>query len=142
MLVTLDVDLNLDMRFEKPLLFLHQMLNIQTIRDYFLSKKGAAEDTPFGENTLVFKVGGKMFGLTNLEGDLRLNLKCQPEKALELREQYAAVKPGYHMNKVHWNTVAIDGTIPENLIYKWIDDSYNLVFNKLPKAQRSKISGE
>ncbi len=115
------------------------MLNIQTIRDYFLSKKGATEDTPFGEDTLVFKVGGKMFGLTNLEGALRLNLKCQPEKALELREQYTSVKPGYHMNKKHWNTVAIDGSIPENLIHEWIDDSYNLVFRKLPKNVKKEI---
>lgn len=118
------------------------MLNIQTIREYFLSKPGATEDTPFGEDTLVFKVGGKMFGLANLEGDLRVNLKCDPEKALELREQYGAVKPGYHMNKSHWNTVAIDGTIPEKTILQWIDDSYNLVFQKLPQARRKEIAGE
>lgn len=118
------------------------MLNIQTLREYFLSKKGATEDTPFGEDTLVFKVGGKMFGLANLEGDLRVNLKCRPEKAIELREQYAAVKPGYHMNKIHWNTVAVDGTIPERIIQQWIDDSYNLVFQKLPQAQKNEIIGE
>ena len=80
-----------------------------------------------------------MFGLANLEGDLRINLKCNPEKAIELRENYTAVIPGYHMNKKHWNTIKIDGSIHENIIRQWIDDSYNLVLYKLPANVRKEL---
>ena len=80
-----------------------------------------------------------MFALTNLDGDLSINLKCDPEKAIELREQYPSVKPGYHMNKKLWNTVEIDGSIGDNLIKSWIDDSYNLVILSLTKKQREGI---
>ncbi|NJK97634.1 MAG: MmcQ/YjbR family DNA-binding protein [Bacteroidales bacterium] len=103
-------------------------MNFETIRSYCLSKKGAVEDLPFDEFTLVYKVGNKMFALSSLTGELSINLKCDPEKALELREQYPAVQPGYHMNKDHWNTVYIDGSIASNLIFQWIDHSYDLVF--------------
>lgn len=114
-------------------------MNIETLRNYCLSKKGATEEFPFGENTLVFKVSNKMFALTGLDAELSINLKCDPEKAIELREQYPAVQPGYHMNKQHWNTVFIDGTVSQTLIFQWIDHSYDLVFNKLPAKEKDKI---
>lgn len=115
-------------------------MNIEILRNYCLSKKGATEEFPFGELTLVFKVGNRMFALTSLDGELSINLKCDPEKAIEIREQYPAVQPGYHMNKLHWNTVYIDGTIPAALVFEWIDHSHDLVFNKLPAAIRKSIS--
>jgi len=102
-------------------------MNIEEIREYCLSKPDVTEGFPFGEETLVFKVNGKIFVLANLDGDLSLNLKCDPSFALELRERYASVIPGYHMNKKHWNTVQIDGTIPDREILSWIDHSYKLV---------------
>lgn len=111
-------------------------MNVEILREYFLSKDKATESLPFDDETLVFKVMDKMFGLMSLEGDLSINLKCDPEEALTLREQYPAVIPGYHMNKKHWNTVMIDGTIEEDLIRKWIDDSYELVVAKLNRFQR------
>lgn len=114
-------------------------MNIETLRNYCLSKKGATEEFPFDEFTLVFKVGGRMFALTSLNSELSINLKCDPEKAAELREQHEAVQPGYHMNKLHWNTVFIDGTVPLSLIYEWIDHSYELVLKKLPAKEREKI---
>jgi predicted DNA-binding protein (MmcQ/YjbR family) len=114
-------------------------MNIEELREYCLSKKAATECFPFDEVTLVFKVGGKMFALTDLESDLSINLKCEPEKAAELREQYPAVKPGYHMNKKLWNTVEIDGSIGDKLIKEWIDDSYDLVVLSLTKKQREEI---
>jgi len=102
-------------------------MNIEQLREYCLSLPDVSEHFPFDETTLVFKVNGKMFALTDLEGPLSVNLKCNPEKALELREQYPSVKPGYHMNKVHWNTVEIDGSISDKLIIEWIDHSYKLI---------------
>jgi predicted DNA-binding protein (MmcQ/YjbR family) len=102
-------------------------MNIETIREYCISKDDVTEGFPFGEDTLVFKRSGKIFALTNLDGDLSINLKCDPALAIELRERYRAVTPGYHMNKKHWNTVMIDGSVPDAEILKWIDHSYNLV---------------
>ena len=102
-------------------------MNIEDIREYCMAKPGVSEGFPFGEDTLVFKVKGKIFVLANLDGDLSLNLKCDPSFALELRERYGSVIPGYHMNKKHWNTVYIDGTIPDREVLSWIDHSYNLV---------------
>ncbi|MGD0583207.1 MAG: MmcQ/YjbR family DNA-binding protein [Bacteroidales bacterium] len=102
-------------------------MNIEDIRAFCLSRPGVTEGFPFGEDTLVFKVKGKIFVLANLDGDLSLNLKCDPEFALELRERYSSVIPGYHMNKKHWNTVYIDGTIPDKEILSWIDHSYQLI---------------
>jgi predicted DNA-binding protein (MmcQ/YjbR family) len=115
-------------------------MNIEDIRNYCISKKGVTEGFPFDNDTLVFKVAGKMFALVNLEGDLRINLKCEPSKALELREQFTAVIPGYHMNKKHWNTVKIDGLIKDNLVMEWIDNSYNLVIEKLTLAERKSLN--
>jgi predicted DNA-binding protein (MmcQ/YjbR family) len=102
-------------------------MNIETIREHCISKPDVTEGFPFGEDTLVFKVKGKIFALANLSGDLSLNLKCDPSFALELRERYSSVKPGYHMNKKHWNTIELDGTIPDKDIFSWIDHSYSLV---------------
>jgi predicted DNA-binding protein (MmcQ/YjbR family) len=105
-------------------------MDIVTLRDYCISKKGASESFPFGEDTPVFKTKGKIFALVNLDGDLSINLKCDPALALELRERHAAVIPGYHMNKKHWNTINLDGSIPDNEVFKWIDHSYDLITGK------------
>jgi predicted DNA-binding protein (MmcQ/YjbR family) len=102
-------------------------MNIELLRDYCINKSQATEGFPFGENTLVFKVKGRIFALANLDGDLSVNLKCDPGLALELREKYSAVTPGYHMNKKHWNTVILDGSVPDKEVFKWIDHSYDLV---------------
>jgi predicted DNA-binding protein (MmcQ/YjbR family) len=115
-------------------------LNIEEIREYCLSKKGSSECFPFDEVTLVFKVSGKMFALTNLDGDLSINLKCDSEKAVELREHYPAVIPGYHMNKKLWNTIYIDGSISDKLIKEWIDDSYQLILQSLTKKQKEELN--
>lgn len=115
-------------------------MNVETIRDYCLSKDFVTESTPFDDVTLVFKVAGKMFALLPLdEVNLSINLKCDPEKAVSLREMYPSVKPGYHMNKNHWNTVYIDGTIEKKLVLGWINDSYQLVFDSLPKKTRQSL---
>ena len=114
-------------------------MTVDTLREYFLQKPGTEECLPFDETTLVFKVGGKMFGLLSLDRDLSINLKCDPEIAIGLREDYPAVTPGYHMNKVHWNSVQVDGTIPDKIIREWIDHSYQLVFDKLPRATKERI---
>lgn len=105
-------------------------MNIETIREYCIAKKGASESFPFGEDTLVFKTGEKIFALVNLDGDLSINLKCDPAFALELRERHPAVTPGYHMNKKHWNTIYLDGTIPDKEVFAWIDHSYELITGK------------
>lgn len=114
-------------------------MNIEQLRDYCLSKNGASESFPFDENTLVFKVGGKMFLLTDLVDELSMNVKCDPEKAIELRAQYNEVLPGYHMNKKYWNTVLIHGSIPDQLLIEWIDHSYQLVLDSLPLKIRKEI---
>jgi len=111
-------------------------MNVETFREYCLAKKGVTEEFPFDENTLVFKVMGKIFALTNLEkSNFTINLKCEPEKAILLREQYKAVQPGYHMNKKHWNTIYAEN-ISDNLLKQWIDDSYRLVVAGLPKKYK------
>ncbi len=102
-------------------------MDIELLRGHCLSKPGVTESFPFGEDTLVFKVKEKIFALANLDGDPTVNLKCDPSLALELRERYASVIPGYHMNKKHWNTVLLDGTVPDKEVFSWIDHSYNLV---------------
>jgi predicted DNA-binding protein (MmcQ/YjbR family) len=103
-------------------------MNFDVLRNYLLGKPGAVEDFPFDSVTLVIKVGGKMFALTNItEVPLRINLKCDPIKAEFLRAYYSSVIPGYHMNKKHWNTVILDGSIPESEVCSMIDDSYALV---------------
>jgi predicted DNA-binding protein (MmcQ/YjbR family) len=102
-------------------------MDIVTLREYCISKKGATESFPFGEDTLVFKVNGKIFALVNLDGDLSINLKCDPAFALELRERYPDVTAGYHMNKKHWNTVMLNGSVPDKEVFSWIDHSYDLI---------------
>jgi len=105
-------------------------MNVETLREYCISKKNVTESFPFGDDTLVFKTGGRIFALVNLEGDLSINLKCNPALAIELRERYSSVIPGYHMNKKHWNTVYIDGSVPDKEVFSWVDHSYDLVLNK------------
>lgn len=102
-------------------------MNIEDLREYCISKPDVTESFPFGEDTIVFKRKGKIFLLANLDGDLSINIKCDPALALDVRERYSSVVPGYHMNKKHWNTVFIDGTIPDRIIISWIDNSYDLV---------------
>ncbi len=112
-------------------------MDFTTLRAYLAAKPGAVEEFPFDLVTLVFKVGGKMFALVGTDEDpLRLNLKCDPLKAEILRECYPAVLPGYHMNKRHWNTVVLDGSIPDEDLLAMIDESYALVVVGLPKAKR------
>ncbi len=115
-------------------------MDIETLREYCLSKKAVTEDFPFGETTLVFSVKEKIFLLVALDADpLQFNAKCDPDKAAELREMYDAVKPGYHMNKKHWNTIIIDGSISSKLIKEMIDDSYNLIVQSLPKKIKDSL---
>lgn len=112
-------------------------MDFETLRDYLLSKPAAKEDFPFDSTTLVLKVGGKMFALLGLnEEPLRVNLKCDPHQAELLRQRYPAIIPGYHMNKRHWNTVILDGSLSDEQIQTLIDDSYALVVRGLPKAKR------
>ncbi len=109
-------------------------MNIETLRDYCLSKPGAEETLPFGPDTLVYKVNGKVFLLVGLDAeDLRFNVKCDPDKAIELRDEYACVLPGFHMNKKHWNTIVVDGSVSNALLKEWIDHSYSLVSPKSKK---------
>lgn len=111
-------------------------MDLEIFRSYCLGLKGVTEEMPFGEQTLVFKVEGKMFALTDIDSFGSINIKCDPEQAIELRERHAAVQPGYHMNKQHWNTVLIDGSLSSKTILQWTLDSYNLVVAKLPKKIR------
>jgi len=107
-------------------------MNIEQIREYVLQKPSVTEGFPFGGDTLVFKVNGKVFLLTGLDSDpLQFNVKCDPDRAIELREEYPEnILPGYHMNKKHWNTIVVDGTVPKKLLKEMIDDSYTLVNKK------------
>src|SRR6266404_1628960 len=115
-------------------------MDVGSFREYCLGKVAVTEGTPFGEDVLVFKVSGKMFALVALdEVPATANLKCDPDLALELRDRYEQVRPGYHMNKKHWNTVEIEGGIPETELRKMIDHSYDLVVQSLPRATRSTI---
>lgn len=115
-------------------------MNIDTLRAYCLAKPAVEETLPFGPDTLVFKVAGKMFLLTGLDSDpLSFNVKCDPDLAVELRERYDAVQPGYHMNKKHWNTVTVDGSVSGKLLREWIDHSYDLVVDSLPAKVKSTI---
>lgn len=115
-------------------------MNIEEFRDCCLSKNHVTESFPFDEETLVFKVGGKIFALVGLENQpITVNLKCDPEKALELREEYHEITPGYHMNKIHWNTVTIDGSLSHRLIMELTDDSYNLVVKGMSKKQQMEM---
>lgn len=115
-------------------------MHLDELRDYCLSKKGVEEGFPFGEDTLVFKVMGKMFLLTGIDSrPVQFNAKCNPEKAIELRENFSCVIPGYHMNKQHWNTIICDGSAGRKQIQEWIDDSYNLVVSSLTKKLKTEL---
>lgn len=115
-------------------------MDLQSIKEYCLNKKGVTECFPFDDETLVFKVGSKMFALTNINKEaLYVNLKCDPIMAEDLRRDYDAIKPGYHMNKRHWNSVYLDNTIPDENIYLLIDISYDLVYKGLKKSEKETI---
>ncbi len=115
-------------------------MNIESLRDYCLSKPSATEELPFGPDILVFKIMGKIFALTSLNTEnLSVNLKCDPEKAVQLREEYDCVRPGYHMNKKHWNTVTFDNSVKDSLIREWIDHSYETTINSLPKKLKAEL---
>jgi len=115
-------------------------MDIEQLRNYCLSKKMVEETLPFGPDTLVYKVAGKVFLICPLESEtFRFNVKCDPDLAVELREEYSCVQPGYHMNKKHWNTITIDGSVPVSQLKKWIDHSYDLVAASLPKKIKEKL---
>jgi len=109
----------------------------EDVREVLLAKAHVSEETPFGPEVLVYKVGGKMFALLTIEEvPVRMNLKCDPERSLDLRDRYEGIIPGYHMNKKHWNTLLLDQTLPEKLIHELVDHSYALVFASLTKKVR------
>lgn len=115
-------------------------MHLEELREYCLAKKGVEESFPFGEDTFVYKVMGKMFLLTGIEYQpVEFNVKCNPEKAIELRENFSCVKPGYHMNKNHWNTIVCDSSVSIKQLKEWIDDSYNLVVDSLPKNLKKEL---
>src|SRR5690606_34532285 len=111
-------------------------MDVELIREYCIAKQGVTEGFPFDTETLVFKVEGKIFLLINLNNSDSFNVKCDPEEAIRLREEYSEVVPGYHMNKKHWNTVYLNGRLNNRQLYKMIDDSYWLVVKSLPKKIR------
>lgn len=117
-------------------------MNIEEFREYCLCKKGVTECFPFDENTLVFKVMGKIFALTGLDESFRFNVKCDPESAISLREKYPCVIPGYHMNKKLWNTVIVDGSVEDAILKKWIDHSYEEVVNKLNRKDQALLKAK
>jgi predicted DNA-binding protein (MmcQ/YjbR family) len=118
-------------------------MNLENLYEYCLSKKGVTEYFPFDEDTLVFKVGEKLFALTSLsqfeKGEPRVNLKCNPERALELRAEFEDIQPGYHMSKMHWNTINVNRGVTDKMILELIDHSYDLVFKSLTKKIQTKI---
>ncbi len=117
--------------------------SLEPLRDHLLQKPGTEECFPFGPEVMVFKVGGKMFALMGWENvPVTINLKCDPDRAVELREQYSGIAPGYHMNKQLWNTVTMDSSISLNFACEMIDDSYDLIVASLPKKVRLTIPGQ
>jgi predicted DNA-binding protein (MmcQ/YjbR family) len=117
-------------------------MDIETLREYCMNKPGVEETLPFGRDTLVYKVAGKIFLITGLDEEkLSFNVKCDPDLAIELREQYDCVQPGYHMNKKHWNTIIVDGSVPMKKLKEWIDHSYQLIGKKKPQ-KANKRSGK
>ena len=121
-------------------------MNLETYYEYCLSKKGVTEHFPFDEDTLVFKVGGKMFALSSLsqweKGQPSVNLKCDPERAEELRAEYDDIQPGFHMSKTHWNTIAVNESVSDTLVKEMIDHSYELVFGSLTKKNQNDLVSE
>jgi predicted DNA-binding protein (MmcQ/YjbR family) len=114
-------------------------MNIESFREFCLSLKGVTESTPFGDNTLVLKVMDKMFALADIDKFDGINVKCDPEKAIELREKYNCIKAGYHMNKTHWNTIEMTGELSDEEIKHWILHSYDLIVSKLSKKEKTKL---
>jgi predicted DNA-binding protein (MmcQ/YjbR family) len=114
-------------------------MNIEEFREYCLLKKGVTEGTPFGPDVLVLKVMGKMFALTDIDNFESINLKCDPDRAIELREEYSSITPGYHMNKKHWNTILSDGSISDDHLRELIDHSYDLVVSSLTKSLKQEL---
>ena len=114
-------------------------MNIEDYRNFCLSFSGVTEEMPFDDKALVFKVMGKMFALTNIETFESINVKCDPTKAIELREKYTSVQPGYHMNKKHWNTILTNGELSTKELQHWIRHSYELVVSKLPKKLKEEL---
>ncbi|MEJ2484193.1 MAG: MmcQ/YjbR family DNA-binding protein [Anaerolineales bacterium] len=115
-------------------------LTLEVIKAYCLAKPGSSAGYPFGEGTLVFKVLDRMYALCSEdERPLRINLKCDPDDALALRAQYSAIIPGYHMNKKHWNSLIMDGSLQDSLVFELIDHSYQLVISKLSQAKQRKL---
>lgn len=126
------------MNLNRLLTILHRM-NIESFRTYCLAKSGTNEHFPFDEKTLVFKVMNKMFALTDVDSFESINLKCDPDKAVELRERFDYVLPGYHMSKAHWNAVLTD-LASDNQLKEWIDDSYDLIVASLPKKLQAQLA--
>ena len=115
-------------------------MNLESLRDYCMELPGVTEELPFGPDTLVFKVMGKVFALTSLDSpSFTFNVKCDPEKAEELRANYTDVLPGYHMSKKHWNTVHVTGSISSELLFSWVKDSYDLVANTLNRTAKQEL---
>lgn len=114
-------------------------MTVTFFREYCLAKPGTSEDTPFDENALCLRVGGKIFAILDIEQFESINMKCDPERAIELREQFPGIQPGYHMNKKHWNTVMADGSVPDKLILELADHSYDLVFKSLPAKVKTSL---
>lgn len=114
-------------------------MDIESYRDYCLALPGVTEDFPFNETALVFKVMGKMFALTDVDKFESINLKCDPTRAIELREEYEEIKPGYHMNKKHWNTISVSGSLGDDLILELIKHSYDLVVEKLTTKEKARL---
>ena len=111
-------------------------MDLEVLHQHCMQKLGATESFPFDQQTLVFKVFGKMFALVDVEDFSSINLKCDPELAIDLRERYAAVEPGFHMNHKHWNTIRFHEDVPDSLIFDLIDHSFELVYQGLPKKVR------
>src|SRR5215212_15451 len=115
-------------------------MNARELRDWCLQHEGAIEDFPFTAEHSVFKVRGKMFAISALGREpLEVSVKCEPELAVELRNSYAAIRPGYHLNKRHWNTITLDGSLPDELVRDMVEDSYDLVVSALPKRAQSEL---
>lgn len=115
-------------------------MDIEELREHCIKKKAVEEGFPFGKDTLVFKVGGKIFLLVSFDSNpLQFNAKCNPDRAIELREKYFSILPGYHMNKTHWNTIVCDGSVSKKLIFELVDHSYDLIVTSLPKKIREQI---
>lgn len=121
-------------------LFLLCGMDIEILREYCLNKKGVTESFPFDTDTLVFKVGGKIFLLTNLQNPVSFNAKCDPERAITLREEFDEIVPGYHMSKIHWNTVSMTGRLSAIQLTELIDHSYDLVCKGLPKNVKDELN--